>query len=320
MKINDIIVESVEESASVKDLKKGLIAAKNRGINMDYDGVAEVMERVWTKHNMTGKELHDVFVKEVGSIPDTWIKKQKQVKEIIQRTPADATDWQSNQKAKEIPGLKMVPGSNQYGYNFETLKGKDRLNLTGTDVTVNFYDTKARGGMLHIGYINFRNTNFPPYKKAIQVSNVALDSRYRGKGVGIMMYTTVLQLGYVIVADETQTPQARKLWVNLNQAPGVEVRGRVEVFRSDIDVENAYDEWDQRKAKANLRKLKNIGAIMIGELENYRDNDYVPFDFSVQPGKNGAELATKGFKLYSSKHPEDLEEDYFVNLYARWVG
>lgn len=238
----------------------------------------------------------------------------------IQRTPADTEDWASNQKIKEVPGLKIVPGSKQYGYTFQTLKGQARLNLTGTDSVINFYDTKARGGMLHIGYINFRNITFYPAKKAIQVSNVALDSRYRGKGIGIMMYTTVLQLGYTIVADETQTPQARKLWVALNQTPGVQVSGRVEMFKTDVDPESAYDEWDQRKAKANMRKLKNLGATMQGNLDDYNDNDYVPFDFPVQPGKNGAELAAKGIKMYSNKHPEDMEEDYFVNLYATWVG
>lgn len=238
----------------------------------------------------------------------------------IQRTPSfSSDDWESNQKDKEVPGLKMVPGSNQYGYKFETLKGQDRLNLTGTDVTIKFYDTKARGGNLFMGYIYFRNVTFPPYKKAVQVSNVSLDNRYRGKGVGIMMYTTVLQLGYVIVADETQTPQARKLWVTLNQTPGVQVMGRVEMFASDLDVETD-DEWDRRKARANIKKLKNLGAAIPSNLDEYGFNDYVPIDFLVQPGKNGAELAAKGIKLYSSKHPEDMEEDYFVNLYARWVG
>lgn len=311
--------EIVSESKVVDELKKDLMTAKENGAKLDYDGVGKIMEKIWNRYEMTGDELHDVFVKEVGVVPDTWIKKQKQVSEI-QRTPSFASDdWESNQKAKEVPGLKMVPGSSQYGYVFSTLKDKDRLNLTGTDIHVNFYDTKTPEGVLLIGYLYFRNTNFPPYKKAIQVSNISLDNRYRGKGVGIMMYTTILQLGYVIVADDTQTPQARKLWVNLNQTPGVEVRGRVEVFRSDIDVDMAY-EWNKQKAKANLKKLKNIGATMIGELDNYRDNDYVPFDFLVQPGKNGAELATKGFKLYSNKNIEDMVEDYFVNIYARWVG
>lgn len=81
MKITDIIVESKTDSAAVAELKKDLLAAKKRGVKMDYDGVAEVMEKVWNKHNMTGQKLHDVFVKEVGLIPDTWIKKQKTVEE-----------------------------------------------------------------------------------------------------------------------------------------------------------------------------------------------------------------------------------------------
>ena len=81
MKITDIIVESKTDSAAVTELKKGLLSAKKRGDKMDYDGVAKVMEKVWNKYKMTGKELHDVFVNEVGLIPDTWIKKQKIVDE-----------------------------------------------------------------------------------------------------------------------------------------------------------------------------------------------------------------------------------------------
>jgi hypothetical protein len=83
MKIIDLIVESKNESAAVADLKKGLLAAKKRGVKMDYDGVAEVMEKVWTKHNMSGQKLHDIFVEETGLIPDTWIKKQKPVGENL---------------------------------------------------------------------------------------------------------------------------------------------------------------------------------------------------------------------------------------------
>ena len=80
MKILEVITESKNIDA-VNALKKGLLSAKKRGDKMDYDGVAKVMEKVWNKYKMTGKELHDVFVKEVGLIPDTWIKKQKIVDE-----------------------------------------------------------------------------------------------------------------------------------------------------------------------------------------------------------------------------------------------
>ena len=76
MKITEVITES-KNSDAVSALKRGLLAAKKRGKKMDYDGVAEVMEKVWNKYHMTGQKLHDVFVKEVGLIPDTWIKKQK---------------------------------------------------------------------------------------------------------------------------------------------------------------------------------------------------------------------------------------------------
>lgn len=236
----------------------------------------------------------------------------------IERTPADTDDWQSNELGKTIPGLVMVPGSDQYGYVFQTLKGKSRLNLTGTDLSVKFYDVDYNGGSLLVGYVNFRNIKFPPYQKAIQVSNVALDNRYRGQGLGIMMYTTVLRMGYTIVADETQTPQARKLWVKLNNTPGVEVLGRVEVLHDDIDIENAGDEWEKKVVRANLRKLKNVGAVMVGNLDEH--GDYVPFDFRVQPGKNDRELAARGFKLYSNNSAYDNEQDYFVSLYARWAG
>lgn len=80
MKILEVITESKNVDA-VNALKKGLLSAKKRGDKMDYDGVAKVMEKVWNKYKMTGQELHDVFVKEVGLIPDTWIKKQKIVDE-----------------------------------------------------------------------------------------------------------------------------------------------------------------------------------------------------------------------------------------------
>lgn len=238
----------------------------------------------------------------------------------IERTPADTDDWQSNERHKKIPaGLVMIPGSDQYGYVFQPLKGRNRLNLTGTDLTIGFYDTKTLNGALLIGYISFRNIKFPPYQKAIQVSNVALDSRYRGQGLGIIMYTTVLRMGYTIVADDTQTPQARKLWVKLiKETPGVEVRGRVEILHDYIDIENAFDEWDKKIVRATLRKLKNVGAVMVGNIDDY--DDYVPFDFPVQPGKNDSELAARGFKLYSNNSSYDNDQDYFVFLYARWVG
>ena len=77
MKITEILFESNSESEAINQLKKDLIAAKKKGVKLDYDGVGKIMEKIWNKYNMTGQKLHDIFVKEVGLIPDTWIKKVK---------------------------------------------------------------------------------------------------------------------------------------------------------------------------------------------------------------------------------------------------
>lgn len=82
MKISDVLVES-KNAKAVDELKKGLLATKKRGVKMDYDGVAKVMEKIWNKYGMTGQKLHDIFVDKVGMIPDTWIKKQKAVDETV---------------------------------------------------------------------------------------------------------------------------------------------------------------------------------------------------------------------------------------------
>ena len=55
MKILEVITES-KNIGAVNALKKDLLSAKKRGDKMDYDGVAKVMDKVWTKYTMTGKE------------------------------------------------------------------------------------------------------------------------------------------------------------------------------------------------------------------------------------------------------------------------
>lgn len=103
MKIIDIISEAKSADA-VSDLKRDLLAAKKRGKKMNYDGVAEVMEKIWTKYRMTGQELHDVFVKAVGMIPDTWIKKQK-----LKTLPEDTKYLGPEEKVKNISPVLTKP-------------------------------------------------------------------------------------------------------------------------------------------------------------------------------------------------------------------
>lgn len=62
----------LEESA-VDELKNRLPKLKRHS----YDTIDHLMQNISVKHKITGKRLHDLFVKKYGHTPDTWIKKIK---------------------------------------------------------------------------------------------------------------------------------------------------------------------------------------------------------------------------------------------------
>ena len=62
----------LEESA-VEELKDRLPKLKVH----DYNTIDRLMNHVSSKHKITGKKLHDMFVRKYGHTPDTWIKKYK---------------------------------------------------------------------------------------------------------------------------------------------------------------------------------------------------------------------------------------------------
>jgi len=62
----------LEESA-VEELKDRLPKLKSHS----YDTIDRLMQHVSSKHKITGKKLHDMFVQKYGHTPDTWIKKIK---------------------------------------------------------------------------------------------------------------------------------------------------------------------------------------------------------------------------------------------------
>ena len=239
----------------------------------------------------------------------------------IQRTKSEPSDdWESTGQLDTVPSLKMVPGSDRYGYVLRMFAGSELGNFTGSDRSISFYDTKPEGSdkVLYIGYIQFRNFGAFGFKNAVQVSNIMLDNRYRGKDIGVMMYTTALQLGYTIVADDTQTPPARKLWIKLNQTPNVVVRGLTLIMRGDIDPTVASEWADKNKILANQKKLARLGATPLTPVDQGGQFTDIAFSFPVSTGKEGSELVGKNLKIYSVQHPEDTEK--YVTLYAQWKG
>ena len=138
----------------------------------------------------------------------------------IQRERGDTEPLDFSQQGidtAEKKRIKMVPGNKRYGYTF----GLHRSQYTGSSQAVFLYDLKNTKNLITVGYLALRPTKFV-FPKAYTVANVAVGDQYRGQGLGQMMYIIATKiLGLTIVADESQTPQARRLWVNLHQVPGM---------------------------------------------------------------------------------------------------
>jgi hypothetical protein len=239
----------------------------------------------------------------------------------ISRTKSTGTndDIEFDERDKKLKGAKPVPGDNRFVYIIEKLSGIDRAGWGGgTDFRVYFYSKAEsnKAGSPLIAWMGFRNIEISGLDNTIQVSNVVLDNRYRGQGIGVLMYTTLMQAGYIIVADESQTPQARKLWVKLNSTPGVQVNGIIELMRGDFDLEIA-NQYFVQQAQANQKKLRSLKAQPLVDYSDWSSSDYVPFTFPVKSMQGGKELGATGVKLY---HSEDNDPDDFLYLYAQWVG
>jgi hypothetical protein len=62
---NEIILES-----AASELAKKLPSLEKH----DYNTIDQLMRKIAAKHHITGKALHDLFVKRYSSTPDSWIK------------------------------------------------------------------------------------------------------------------------------------------------------------------------------------------------------------------------------------------------------
>lgn len=68
MRIENLLIES-----AVEELKDKLPKLKIH----NYDTIDELMQNISKDYRITGKKLHDLFVKKYGHTPDDWIKKYK---------------------------------------------------------------------------------------------------------------------------------------------------------------------------------------------------------------------------------------------------
>jgi len=108
MKANEIIVES-----AASELAKRLPSLRKH----NYDTIEKLMRDIANKHNITGKALHNLFVKKYKKIPDNWIKNKLDEKSLttedIQKTILKRTG--KNNDLFIIRKIYESVGYQQYG-------------------------------------------------------------------------------------------------------------------------------------------------------------------------------------------------------------
>jgi hypothetical protein len=237
----------------------------------------------------------------------------------IQRTKGDEEGLSTkgqNWGKETLAKIKMLPGSQRFGYTAGDA-GRAGSFLTGADTIIELFDVKhPQDGLRKAGFLSLRSAPWFPIKNSYQVANVGLDSEYRGQGLGQNLYGIAMKLlGMTIVADDTQTPQARSSWLRLSQVPGVAINGYTSVFPDEWALRNNRNEIYDDSAKRLISSLLKAGGQEIGKNPDFV---YVSFPVGANADQNELQALQKGMSIYSSRHPEDGGTQN--GLYARWGG
>jgi hypothetical protein len=114
MKANDF----VNETAAIELAKKLPSLEKH-----DYNTIDKLMQKIAKKHRITGKILHDLFIKKYRSTPDNWIKNkldETDVQSDLQQEVDKFADWASKRlhlKTRPVIELSQDTEEAQTGHH-----------------------------------------------------------------------------------------------------------------------------------------------------------------------------------------------------------
>ena len=122
--------------------------------------------------------------------------------------------------------------------------------------------------------------------KAWRVSTVAVDPKYRSRGLGKALYGIALSiLRLTLEAGDTQTRHGQRMWLMLNSIPGVEVMG--------YNMERT-DKYKPRPGDDIISQGK----------------DWTRYTFPVKPGVNSMRSGRHGTGMYTGQ----------ASMIAKWTG
>jgi len=112
--------ESIHETA-VSELAKELPSLKKH----DYNTIDLLMRKISKKHHITGKALHDLFVKKFKKTPDSWIKNKLDEVENVDDDLAHEVDkfaqWAGDKlNIKNLPKIELSMDTKEAQENHHT--------------------------------------------------------------------------------------------------------------------------------------------------------------------------------------------------------
>jgi hypothetical protein len=122
-------------------------------------------------------------------------------------------------------------------------------------------------------------------------------------------------LGMTIVSDVEQTPEARRMWVNLQRIPGVEIFGYTDVSSKSWANRNNPDRIYDYEDLDIIKAVRRVGGREIGSDQILT---YIAFPVTGNVDRGELESLHRKLAIYSARHPE--EGGTTNGLFARWVG
>ena len=106
----------------------------------DYDAIDSLMQKICTKHELSGEKLHDLFVSKYGHTPDTWVKKIKQRNQDVNESVDDDQDVERlNHFVEWSKKVLHIQGNPKFHFSRDTDQAQDGHHTglhSGNDIWV----------------------------------------------------------------------------------------------------------------------------------------------------------------------------------------
>jgi pyrimidine deaminase RibD-like protein/ribosomal protein S18 acetylase RimI-like enzyme len=212
------------------------------------------------------KRLSDTFLKEDGLSSIT------EIEALPSYIFTGSKDTLSRHPLAPLKQLRHLPGGTDLQYGVVRDQG---------DITVQIVDPGMAGVTKPqvVAALVLVEAELP---NTLQVSTIAVDPDYRGRGLAKALYGIVLTIMHKnLLSGVSQTPGGRRNWMSLATIPGVEVKGLISLYNSELDPNQARPgSRREKRLEGNIDKIMELGGQFVG-----KDRQKTYWAFDVEPGR-----------------------------------